>query len=132
MAAEQEVAKKALEPYTSVGTIIVEPIATLSVLFLVYGMYIIIFGLSLNVLWHRRESAASRSYMKWIIALFVLTTIYNASIVWTQMDQALELFNGVKENNYIPFFKKVSGVNRPSEWTARLCVLLSLFLCMWG
>ncbi|KAK1219077.1 hypothetical protein PQX77_018212, partial [Marasmius sp. AFHP31] len=118
MASGQEIAKQALEAYISVGQVIVYPISTLLVMFLVYGMYIIIFGLSLNVLWHRHESSASIWYMKWTIALFVLTTIYNATMVWIQMDQTLHEFNAIKTNEYITYLKDLSG-NKPSEWTAR-------------
>ncbi|KAK1215258.1 hypothetical protein PQX77_022143, partial [Marasmius sp. AFHP31] len=119
MASEQEMAKEALEAYTSVGQVIVVPISTMSVMFLVYGMYIIIFGLSLNILWRRRESPASKSYMRWIIILFVLTTIYNATVVWIEIDQTLDTFKAVKVDDYIPYFKDLSGKN-PSDWVARV------------
>ncbi|KAJ8095440.1 hypothetical protein PM082_023210 [Marasmius tenuissimus] len=119
MASEQENAKQAVEAYTSIGQVIVLPIGTLSVMFLVYGMYIILFGVSLNILWHRRESSASKAFMRWIIALFILTTIYNATTVWISMDQTLMTFNAVKTNNYIPFFNTLSSGNRPADWAAR-------------
>ncbi|KAJ8085716.1 hypothetical protein PM082_004534 [Marasmius tenuissimus] len=122
MVSEQEVAKQVLEPYTSSGQVIVFTISTLSVMLLVYGMYIIIFGLSVNVLWFRHESSASKSYMRWIIALFILTTISNATIVWFHMYQALIIFNVIKTNNYVPYFRLLSGGNRPSEWVAQLCL----------
>ncbi|KAJ8085725.1 hypothetical protein PM082_004543 [Marasmius tenuissimus] len=124
MASEQEIAKQAVEPYTSVEIMIVQPVATSLVMFLVYGMYIIIFGLSLNVLWHRIESSASRSYMRWIIALFILTTIYNAGTVWTLMDQTLDTFNAIKTNNYIPYFELLTGGSRPAKWAAREGLML--------
>ncbi|KAJ8085697.1 hypothetical protein PM082_004515 [Marasmius tenuissimus] len=79
MASEQELAKQAVEAYTSVEMVIVQPIATFSSVLLVYGMYIIIFGLSINVLWRRRGSPGSKAYARWIIALFALTTIFNAT-----------------------------------------------------
>ncbi|KAJ8090974.1 hypothetical protein PM082_024898 [Marasmius tenuissimus] len=48
MSSEQQAAKQAVEAYTTVESVIVKPIAMFSVMFLVYGMYIILFGLSLN------------------------------------------------------------------------------------
>ncbi|KAK1216592.1 hypothetical protein PQX77_020766 [Marasmius sp. AFHP31] len=120
MASEQEIAKQALETYTSVGYVIVLPISTLSVMFLVYGIYIILFGLSLNVLWHRHETSASIWYMRWTIALFVLSTIFNASVVWMYMGQTLDEFIAVKTSDYIPYFEVLLGENIPSEWIARL------------
>ncbi|KAK1217540.1 hypothetical protein PQX77_019805 [Marasmius sp. AFHP31] len=120
MTSEQEIAKEAVEPYTSVEIMIVQPITSLSFF---EGMYIIIFGLSLGILWHRRESSASRSYMGWIIALFVLTTISNGTTMWIIMDETLDTFNAIKSNNYTPYFKDLSGKIKPSDWTARLYVL---------
>ncbi|KAK1217958.1 hypothetical protein PQX77_019365 [Marasmius sp. AFHP31] len=89
MASEQEKAQRVMEPFTTVQQVIIQPTATLSMMFLVYGMYIIIFGASLNVLWHRRESSASKAYMKWIVALFVLTAIHNATEAWINIDQTI-------------------------------------------
>ncbi|KAJ8085714.1 hypothetical protein PM082_004532 [Marasmius tenuissimus] len=83
------------------------------------GMYIIIFGLSLNILWHRRGSSASKAYARWIIILFILVTIFNATMAWIEIDQTLITFNAVKTDNYIPFFKTLSQA-RSSEWAARL------------
>ncbi|KAK1223429.1 hypothetical protein PQX77_013697 [Marasmius sp. AFHP31] len=109
MALDEESVKQAMEPYTSIQMVVVKPIATLSVLCLIYGTYIMIFGLSINNLWRRRESPASNAYMKWIIALFVLTTIFNVTLVWIHVDQTLEAFNAIKANNYVPLHKSLSG-----------------------
>ncbi|KAJ8095449.1 hypothetical protein PM082_023219 [Marasmius tenuissimus] len=115
MASEQEIAKQALEAYTSIDKVIIQPITTFSVMFLVYGMYIIIFGLSLNVLWHRHKSSASKAYMRWIIALFVLITISNATAMWIHTDETLIAFNAIKTNDYIPYFMVWKGKG-PSKW----------------
>ncbi|KAK1223235.1 hypothetical protein PQX77_013899 [Marasmius sp. AFHP31] len=40
--------------------------------------------------------------------------------MWIYMDQALDVFKAIKTNDYIPYFKDLSGRNRPSEWAARL------------
>ncbi|KAK1217161.1 hypothetical protein PQX77_020193 [Marasmius sp. AFHP31] len=108
MSSEMEM-EQTLEPFTSAEIVIVQPISTLSVLFLVYGMYIIIFGLSLNVLWRRRDSAASKVYMKWIIVLFVLTNIYNAVTTWINISQTLVAFNAVKTKDYVPLIESLAG-----------------------
>ncbi|KAK1222753.1 hypothetical protein PQX77_014393 [Marasmius sp. AFHP31] len=110
MASEAEIVKQLVEHYTSVGQVIVFPIATMLSMFLVYGIYIIIFGQSINVLWGRgAESSGSKTYMRWIIALFVLATITNALTVWHYMNEALIIFNAVKTNDYIPFFEYTTG-----------------------
>ncbi|KAJ8085630.1 hypothetical protein PM082_004448 [Marasmius tenuissimus] len=141
MASEQEIARKVTEPFTSVQSVIAKPIATLSLMFLVYGgltpmlsmlgllsadmgtfagMYIIIFGLSINVLWYHRESSASRAYTRWIIALFVLNTICNAAIIRRQTYETLAAFNAIKTRNHIPFFEYLAGrssLSASATWT---------------
>ncbi|KAK1222754.1 hypothetical protein PQX77_014394 [Marasmius sp. AFHP31] len=110
MASEAEIVKQLIEPFTSIGQVIVFPIATMLSMFLIYGIYIIILGLSINVLWGRRaESPGSKAYMRWIIALFVLATIINALTVWHYMNEALIIFNAVKTNDYIPLFELLTG-----------------------
>ncbi|KAJ8075545.1 hypothetical protein PM082_021175 [Marasmius tenuissimus] len=118
MASEEEIAKQAVEDYTSVTADIVGPMASLLPVSLMYGMYIIIFGLCINVLWQRRDSPASRAYTRWIIALFVLETISIASAVWMQVGHALIGFNAIKTQDYIPLFKAISSTS-PYEWAAR-------------
>ncbi|KAK1235600.1 hypothetical protein PQX77_001165 [Marasmius sp. AFHP31] len=127
MASEQEFAKQAVEAYTSVKMVIVQPILTFSSVLLVYGMYIIIFGLSVNVLWRRRDSPGSKAYTRWIIALFALTTIFNATTVWLYMKHALVAFNAIKTENYIPLFETASGTRSRPELTAQLYVFLLHF-----
>ncbi|KAJ8085651.1 hypothetical protein PM082_004469 [Marasmius tenuissimus] len=78
-------------------------------------MYIIIFGLLLNILWRRRESLASKAYTRWIVALFVLTTIFTATTVWIQIDETLVAFNAVKTGDYIPLLKSISFRAAPSN-----------------
>ncbi|KAJ8085707.1 hypothetical protein PM082_004525 [Marasmius tenuissimus] len=120
MASKEEIVQQIVEPFTSVGYVIVKPIATLSAQLLIYGLYIVIFGLCLDVLCRRRDSHASKAYMRWIIVLFVLNTIFNANSMWYEIDLALIGFNAVKPSNHIPLFKILSGINRPSSWTARV------------
>ncbi|KAJ8089601.1 hypothetical protein PM082_014857 [Marasmius tenuissimus] len=111
MASEEEIAQQVAEPFTSSGQVIVFPIATFLLMFLVYGMYTIIFGLSINVLWSRHETPASKTYMRWIIALFILITINIATTMWIYMNQTPIYFNAVKTNNYIPLYEYLTGKN---------------------
>ena len=85
-------------------------------------MYIIIFGMSLNVLWRRRDSAASKTYTRWIVALFILTSIYIAATIWIYMDQTLVTFNAAKTKDYLALFNSLSGDSSPSGYAARLYV----------
>ncbi|KAJ8090918.1 hypothetical protein PM082_024842 [Marasmius tenuissimus] len=95
MSSEQQAAKQAVEAYTTVESVVVKPIAMFSVMLLVYA------------------------YTRWIIALFLLTAIFNATILWINMDQSLITFNAVKTNDYIPFLKTLLSGTRPPAWSAR-------------
>ncbi|KAK1226998.1 hypothetical protein PQX77_010007 [Marasmius sp. AFHP31] len=127
MAADTENLEQKLEPYTTVQLVIVRPIATLSVLFLVYGMYVIIFGLSLNVLWRRRSNATLKQYMRCIIVLFVLTNIYDAATTSISISQTLVAFNAVKTKNYGPLQENLSG-SSSSAAKLGLSTFSSLFI----
>ncbi|KAJ8085642.1 hypothetical protein PM082_004460 [Marasmius tenuissimus] len=120
MASEEEIAQQSVEPFTSVGQVIILLITTLLVMFLVYGIYIIIFGLCINILWHCHESPTSQAYTTWIIALFILTTIYNASNIWISMDQTLIALNAIKTKNYIPFLESLMGSSTSSALGGQL------------
>ncbi|KAJ8085675.1 hypothetical protein PM082_004493 [Marasmius tenuissimus] len=120
MSSGEQIARQYVEVHTSVKTVIIQPITTFSSMFLIYGMYIIIFGLSINILWCRRESPTSKAYMRWIIALFILITIYNAATIWLYMDQTLVAFDVVNTSDYIPLFNPLSGDSSPSGYAARI------------
>ncbi|KAJ8077627.1 hypothetical protein PM082_002059 [Marasmius tenuissimus] len=85
--------------YLTVQNIIVEPIATLTSLFLVYGMYIIIFGLSVHVL-HRRKVTASGLYMACTVSLFLLASLYVVSETVGLTRQAVVEFRALRTGDY--------------------------------
>ncbi|KAK1228984.1 hypothetical protein PQX77_007973, partial [Marasmius sp. AFHP31] len=119
MASEEDNARQiVMEDLTTVSNVIVLPIAYLSSMFLLYGMYIIIFGLSIDILWRRRESSASKVYMRWMIALFVLVTIFNVVNVWTWMNDTLVEFNAIKSEDYATLSKYLFSENLASEHVA--------------
>ncbi|KAK1234610.1 hypothetical protein PQX77_002186 [Marasmius sp. AFHP31] len=124
MTSEEETARQAVEAYTSLAADIVGPMTSLLPTVLMYGMYIVIFGLCISVLRQRRDSPASRTYTRWIITLFVLETIYVSSTVWTQVDHAVSGFDAIKTQDYIPLFESIRD-SSPYEWAARLYVFLT-------
>ncbi|KAL0573709.1 hypothetical protein V5O48_008253 [Marasmius crinis-equi] len=112
---DTESIEQTLEPWLSVKVVIVQPITTLSVMFLVYGIYVIIFGLSIHVLWRRRESPASMAHMRWAISLFVLANIYVSVTTWTNVYQTLISFNAAKTRDYTPLINSLSGGNSTAQ-----------------
>ncbi|KAJ8085683.1 hypothetical protein PM082_004501 [Marasmius tenuissimus] len=93
--------EQTLQPYLSVQSVIIRPLATLSLMFLVYGTYVMIFGLSLNAVFRRGDSLASRLYINGVISLFALITITNSTIVWYTTHDALVFYNTIRTKNYV-------------------------------
>ncbi|KAJ8085696.1 hypothetical protein PM082_004514 [Marasmius tenuissimus] len=120
MSSEPESMKQTLERLTSAQVVIVQPVATLSVGRPFPGMYIMISGLSLNVLWRRRSSAASRVHVRWIIILFILININNAAGVWIYVCQTLVAFDAATTKNYVPLHQFLSVGTSTSRQTAQL------------
>ncbi|KAJ8077912.1 hypothetical protein PM082_002353 [Marasmius tenuissimus] len=95
---------EAFEPFLTVQQVIVLPIATLSCMFLVYGMYTIVFGLCMHVLC-RRQSSSSRLYSVCTVCLFALGSIFVASEVYGCTRQAIIDFRAAKTQDFGPLEK---------------------------
>ncbi|KAL0066638.1 hypothetical protein AAF712_006239 [Marasmius tenuissimus] len=93
--------------YTTATGTVISPIASLSLSFFVYGMYIIIFGSALRVLHKRRSSEhpLSALYYWWTISLFVLATTYVALICWLYVNQAVIYFTAAKTRAFERFLQ---------------------------
>ncbi|KAL0059385.1 hypothetical protein AAF712_013863 [Marasmius tenuissimus] len=86
-------------PYTTVQTGVVQTVTTLSVLFLIYGIYIMLFGLAMRILL-RRGTPSSGLYLGFTVSLFVLATVDNLFIVWGLIQDSTIIFNAIKTRNY--------------------------------
>ncbi|KAG7086091.1 hypothetical protein E1B28_003606 [Marasmius oreades] len=115
---DSETIEQRLAPYLSTRSILVYPITTLSVMFLLYGisvtsskkfrsspnlylpgLYIPLFGLSIRILW-RRNNAISKLYLGFVITLFVLATLDNACVAAQLIRQALLTLSAAKTKDY--------------------------------
>ncbi|KAJ8077910.1 hypothetical protein PM082_002351 [Marasmius tenuissimus] len=107
--------EEAVAPYISVQNVIVKPIATLSALFIVYGMYIIVFGLCFHVLLRRRKSGLGL-YLICTVSLFVLATMYVASSTTGYAKQATVNFRASRTRNYGPLVKFLGRNTWKTVW----------------
>ncbi|KAK1219997.1 hypothetical protein PQX77_017259 [Marasmius sp. AFHP31] len=81
--------------------VIVKPISTLSVMYITYGVYIIIFGLSIHVLAKRKSTVSpSKLYMWCTVSLFALNTVGVAVNSLGYIHQAIVEFEALKAEDW--------------------------------
>ncbi|KAJ8085606.1 hypothetical protein PM082_004424 [Marasmius tenuissimus] len=105
----QDGIKQALAPVFEGHAVIVSPISTLSVMFLVYGIYLVVFGLSIHVLCRPDRPNSSKLYLGCTISLFVLATAFVISTGWSAIRQTIICYDAIKTNNYIPLLEYLKG-----------------------
>ncbi|KAL0058065.1 hypothetical protein AAF712_015279, partial [Marasmius tenuissimus] len=81
--------------------VIVKPISTLSVMYITYGVYLIIFGLSIHVLAKRRSTVSpSKLYMWCTVSLFALNTVGVAVNSLGYIHQAIVEFEALRDEDW--------------------------------
>ncbi|THU81271.1 hypothetical protein K435DRAFT_972404 [Dendrothele bispora CBS 962.96] len=78
-----------LEPFLSVEASITEPLSTLSLMFFIYGIYVMIFGQCMRALYRSPNRPNTRFYLIGSVTLFVLGTIRNVAEAWLIARQAV-------------------------------------------
>ncbi|ESK86776.1 hypothetical protein Moror_15154 [Moniliophthora roreri MCA 2997] len=71
------VTEEDIAPFDSITTILVQPMANLTVMLYVYGIYTVLFIISLRILIHKKERPNKALYMFFTIVLFTLTSAMN-------------------------------------------------------
>ncbi|KAK1216337.1 hypothetical protein PQX77_021038, partial [Marasmius sp. AFHP31] len=106
-----------LAPYTSTEIVIAFPIATFALMFLTYGVYLIIFGLSIHVLLrrHGRHTSARRLYLWCTILLFALDTVHVIFHSTGMAYQAVEDFHAAKTKDWDRFMVFLNGTKLKSS-----------------
>uniref|UniRef100_A0A0W0FAF9 Uncharacterized protein n=1 Tax=Moniliophthora roreri TaxID=221103 RepID=A0A0W0FAF9_MONRR len=92
-----------LGAYTTVNEVIVFPISTLSVMYFIYGFYVLLFGVCFYMM--RRQGPdgehLNASLYLWLATiLFMLTTIFIVAYTMSQIYQTLVFFTAAKTGNY--------------------------------
>ncbi|KAL0566848.1 hypothetical protein V5O48_015153 [Marasmius crinis-equi] len=88
-------------PYSSSRHIVVYPVVSCLIIYFIYGIYILIFGLSLHVLLSRKGSSRPRFYLACTIVLFALATAYVGITTWSFLRQGVIEYDYIKEQDYI-------------------------------
>ncbi|KAK1223924.1 hypothetical protein PQX77_013203 [Marasmius sp. AFHP31] len=106
-----------VEPFFTVRDVIVSPIATLSLMFLVYGIYTVVFGLCTHVL-YRRKRSGSGIYLICTISLFVLATFYVVPSAVGLARQSAIVFTAAKTREYEPLLAYLEQDAGATAWVS--------------
>uniref|UniRef100_A0A0W0FWN2 Uncharacterized protein n=1 Tax=Moniliophthora roreri TaxID=221103 RepID=A0A0W0FWN2_MONRR len=69
------VTEEDIAPFNTITIILVQPIANLTVMLYVYGIYTVLFIISLHILIHRQDRLNQRLYIFFTTMLFTLTSL---------------------------------------------------------
>ncbi|ESK81228.1 hypothetical protein Moror_14432 [Moniliophthora roreri MCA 2997] len=97
------VTEEDITPFNIVTTILVQPMVNLTVMFYVYGIYTILFIISLHILIHRQDCPNRVLYMFFTIALFTLTSANNIVLTFDYARQAILEFTFTKNQDWESF-----------------------------
>ncbi|KAJ8085439.1 hypothetical protein PM082_004255 [Marasmius tenuissimus] len=89
-------------PFITTQNVITKTVSTLSLMFLTYGVYLIVFGLAIYVLTHRRNSLAPRLYLWFTVVLFTLNTIFVTFNAVGLIHQTIIMYEAVKTREWEP------------------------------
>ncbi|ESK87742.1 hypothetical protein Moror_11279 [Moniliophthora roreri MCA 2997] len=88
-----------LDVYT-VEYVVIYPIATLSVMYFTYGVYVLLFGTATHLLWRRISSNSNiKLHLPWVVVLFVISTSMVVVQTTFIVRCAVPEFQAVKEDN---------------------------------
>ncbi|KAK1223918.1 hypothetical protein PQX77_013197 [Marasmius sp. AFHP31] len=108
-----------LGPFLTAETVIVQVVATLSSMFLVYGLYTIIFGLCIHVLYRRKQSGTGL-YPTCTIALFALATLFVSAEAFGLTRQSIVYFRALKARDYEPLNEYLLQDDGRTTWVAMI------------
>ncbi|KAJ8075524.1 hypothetical protein PM082_021154 [Marasmius tenuissimus] len=85
---------------------------------LFYGIYVVTFGISLNVAFRRRDSTASKVFTNGVVSLFVLISIMNAAVAWSAISDTIFIYNTIQTQDYVALSEYLSLTDR--HFTSRM------------
>ncbi|KAJ8083100.1 hypothetical protein PM082_008968 [Marasmius tenuissimus] len=115
-----------LAPYLKVDQIVTRPVSTLTVLFFLYGIHVVISGLAIHVLLVRRDgrgASASKLYLPCTIALLVLITVYAGLNAWEYSREASIQFGAASTKDYGPFRTFLFGDFGKIAWSTTVSMI---------
>uniref|UniRef100_A0A0W0FAI5 Uncharacterized protein n=1 Tax=Moniliophthora roreri TaxID=221103 RepID=A0A0W0FAI5_MONRR len=120
-----------LAAYLTVKLTIVYPIASLSVVYFVYGFYALLFGTSIYMMCNRQRADGrnSRFYLSLTVALFVLVTIFVVVDTADMVRDTILRFNTVETGDYLPL---VEYLNHDAAKTASYFLIITIPMLLNG
>uniref|UniRef100_A0A0W0FXX6 Uncharacterized protein n=1 Tax=Moniliophthora roreri TaxID=221103 RepID=A0A0W0FXX6_MONRR len=112
-----------IAPFTTTTNILVTPIANLTVMFYVYGIYTVLFIISLHILICQQDHQNRVLYMFFTIALFTLTSAYIIVETFISVYQATLEFTFTKNQDWASFLAYLYYDNAMTIMTAFEMVL---------
>ncbi|ESK85683.1 hypothetical protein Moror_9910 [Moniliophthora roreri MCA 2997] len=100
---DSSVMGEGVAPFDSITTILVRPMANLTVMLYIYGIYTVIFAISLRILIHRGKHPNRVLYMFFTTVLFTLTSAYNVVATFIYAKQATREFTFTKNQDWAAF-----------------------------
>uniref|UniRef100_A0A0W0FUS6 Uncharacterized protein n=1 Tax=Moniliophthora roreri TaxID=221103 RepID=A0A0W0FUS6_MONRR len=97
------VTEEDIAPFNSITAILVRPLVNLTVMLYVYGIYTVLFIISLHILIHRQDRPNRALYIFFTIALFTLTSAFNIVEIFVSARQATLAFTFTKNRNWASF-----------------------------
>ncbi|KAL0060698.1 hypothetical protein AAF712_012521 [Marasmius tenuissimus] len=91
-------------------------------MFLTYGVYLIVFGLAIYVLTHRRNSLAPRLYLWFTVVLFTLNTIFVTFNAVGLIHQTIIMYEAVKTREWEPLLNYLAD----NDTIGIMCVALDV------
>ncbi|KAJ8075320.1 hypothetical protein PM082_019658 [Marasmius tenuissimus] len=86
--------------FLTLNNVFILPMSTLLVIYATYGIYIVVFGLSIHVLTRSRKIQAARKLYLWCtVLLFILDTLYVAGYTMQQFRQVITQYEAARTRN---------------------------------
>ncbi|KAF9259792.1 hypothetical protein L218DRAFT_933312 [Marasmius fiardii PR-910] len=92
-------------PLFDVENVVIFPNVTLSIMYFVYGLYTLLFGLCIYVLRRGPAFHLQNFYMSVTAILFVVSTCMVAAETTQMIQETVVLFNSTKTRDFLPFLK---------------------------
>ncbi|EEB99258.1 hypothetical protein MPER_01094, partial [Moniliophthora perniciosa FA553] len=94
-----------IAPFNSITTILVQPMVNLTVMLYVYGIYTVLFIISLRILVRRQDRPNRALYIFFTIALFTLASAVNIVKIFNYARQATLEFTFTKNRDWASFLE---------------------------
>ncbi|KAJ8079717.1 hypothetical protein PM082_016538 [Marasmius tenuissimus] len=98
-------AEEKVAPFLTVSEVIAKPMGSLSAMFFVYGMYLVLFVFTVQILYGQLGQPNRKLYFGWTIALFVFATIRIIIDAWSTPRQSIIEFRAATTKDYQPLLQ---------------------------